>query len=59
MLLRFLLNNWTSYKEDTELSLLATAEKQHAETLSSVKKFDSSSFRLLQYMVPMHQGKVI
>ena len=39
MLLRFLLNNWTSYKEDTELSLLATAEKQHAETLSSVKKF--------------------
>lgn len=34
MLLRFLLNNWMSYKEDTELSLLATAEKQHAETLS-------------------------
>lgn len=39
MLIRFQLENWMSYRDKSEFTMLASSEKQHAETLSRVPKF--------------------
>ncbi len=41
MLLDFKVTNWMSFKETADLSLVATAERQHASTLAKVPRFRS------------------
>ena len=41
MLLNLSLNNWTSYRDDAELNLIGSLERQHKETLAKLPGFKS------------------
>lgn len=41
MLLNLSLNNWTSYRDDAELNLIGSLERQHKETLAKLPSFKS------------------
>ncbi len=41
MLLDFTVKNWMSFKEEADLKLVATAERQHGSTLAKVPRFRS------------------
>lgn len=57
MLVRFLLKNWMSYKDEAELSLIATGEKQHVETLANIKKFRLKLLPVTAIYGPNASGK--
>lgn len=57
MLVRFVLKNWKSCRDKSELSLIATGEKQHAETLANIKKFRLKLLPLTAIYGPNASGK--
>ena len=57
MLVRFVLKNWKSCRDESELSLSATGEKQHAETLANIKKFRLKLLPLTAIYGPNASGK--
>lgn len=57
MLVRFVLKNWKSCRDESELSLIATGEKQHAETLANIKKFRLKLLPLTAIYGPNASGK--
>lgn len=57
MLVRFVLKNWKSCRDESELSLIATGEKQHADTLTTIKKFRLKLLPLTAIYGPNASGK--
>ena len=57
MLVRLVLKNWKSCWAESELSLIATGEKQHAETLANIKKFRLKLLPLTAIYGPNASGK--
>lgn len=41
MLIKFSIENWMSFKEKSEFSMLATREKQHSTRISEIKKYET------------------